>query len=134
MKEITRSLGKETVLGKETNLEGKISFETALRMKGRFSGEVNATGDLTVEETAVVKANVKVNNLELDGSMVGNAHVKYHLDLGEKSSLIGDVTTEVLRMSQGAVLRGRVSMLKDAEAIDIFTTGPEQLKKLIADR
>lgn len=134
MKEITKSLGKETVLGEETQLTGKISFSTALRMKGRFAGEVIATGDLTVEESAVVEANVQVNNLVLDGAMVGNAHVKNHLDLGEKSSLIGDVTTEVLRMSQGAVLRGRVSMLKDAEAIDIFTTGPEQLKKLISER
>lgn len=134
MKEITKSLGKETVLGKETNLVGKISFDTALRMKGRFVGKVIATGDLMVEATAVLEANVHVNNLELDGSMIGNAHVKHHLDLGQHSSLIGDVTTEVLRMSQGAILRGRVSMLKDAEAIDIFTTGPEQLKKLISER
>jgi cytoskeletal protein CcmA (bactofilin family) len=123
-----------SVLGVETDLKGTIKFDQSLIMRGRYQGHIISTGDLTIEHTADVQAEVQANALVLEGSLKGNARIATSLDLGAKASLVGDVQVKSLSLQQGAIFLGHVHMLSDANLLDIFSATPEQIKKIIRDQ
>ena len=123
-----------SVLGVETDLKGTIKFDQSLIMRGRYQGHIISTGDLTIEHTAEVQAEVEAHALILEGSLKGNACIETSLDVGSKAILVGDVQVKSLSLQQGAIFLGHVHMLSDANLLDIFSATPEQIKKIIRDQ
>ncbi|NIZ39998.1 polymer-forming cytoskeletal protein [Entomospira entomophila] len=131
MKEIHYVPKKESVIGASSQVSGKLKFEAGLRIKGSFQGEIVSGGDLIIEQTSQVKANIKVKSLQLQGSLIGNSHIEQGLAIMEQSHIEGDIKTSSLTIAQGASIKGFVSMIEDSDTLDIFSAKPEQLKKLI---
>jgi cytoskeletal protein CcmA (bactofilin family) len=126
--------GRESVLGKETLLKGRLVFHRTLIIKGSFEGEIEADGDIVIEDGATVQAKLEAANAEIWGSLRGDVQVSGRLELGEQGSLVGDVKAQSLRIEQGAYFKGRIDMLKNPEQIDIFSASPEQLKNLVTEK
>ncbi|NIZ47487.1 polymer-forming cytoskeletal protein [Entomospira nematocerorum] len=131
MKEIHYVPKKESVIGASSHITGKLKFETSLRIKGSFQGEIVSGGDLIIEQTSHVKANINVKSLQLHGTLIGNSHIDQGLSILDYSHLEGDVKTSSLTIAQGATVKGFISMIEDSDTLDIFSASPEQLKKLI---
>jgi cytoskeletal protein CcmA (bactofilin family) len=125
---------KETVLGAGTSFKGRMVFHSALVIKGRFDGEIEADGDIVVEENAVVRAKIEAASIEILGLVQGDADVTGKVEIGVTGSLVGDIKASSLRIEQGAFYKGRISMLKNPESIDIFSASPEQIKKLAMEK
>lgn len=121
---------KFTVLGAGTEFKGKMQFRSTLIIQGRYEGRILAEGNLAIEDHATVKADVVAKSLFVTGSLVGNAKIVQQVEVFGTGSLIGDVSASDIHIEKGATFRGRVSMLKDPDSLDIFSASPDQLKKL----
>ncbi len=113
-----KDMGKDVIkafLGDETEFKGVLSFEGTVRIDGLFEGEVITEDNLIIGETATVKAEIKVGAVIVQGYMEGNINASNKIQIASKGKLIGNITTPVLHIEEGAILEGNVSMLKKDE-------------------
>lgn len=103
-------------LGVGTEYRGKLDFVGAVRIDGRFEGEISTEGDLILGRKAVVTGTINVGRLTSCGRISGDVTVKERTVLEKTSVLEGTLSTPVLVMEQGAVLEGGVSMTARSEA------------------
>ncbi|MGZ6034495.1 MAG: bactofilin family protein [Myxococcaceae bacterium] len=61
-----------TVIGPSILINGKLTGDEDLTVRGRVEGELTLTKTLIVEPSGVVKANVTVKNAVVSGVVVGN--------------------------------------------------------------
>lgn len=95
---------------------GQIYIEGDLRVGGIVEGEVEATGDVAIDDLAKVKASVTGRDVSISGSVVGAVTARKRLEVTRSGSLIGDVRVARLTIQDGATFSGKVSMGAAAEA------------------
>src|SRR5258706_13926476 len=64
--------GKETVIAAGLTIDGKIEGSGHVRMGGRFKGDVNVDGDLTIEPGAKITGSVRASTVTIGGELEGN--------------------------------------------------------------
>ncbi|RLB07573.1 MAG: polymer-forming cytoskeletal protein, partial [Deltaproteobacteria bacterium] len=79
-------------LGVETSFEGKLSYNGAVRLDGRFKGEIHSEDILVVGETAKIEGEVHVGTAIIQGEVVGNIIAKEKVELHHPGRVIGDIT------------------------------------------
>jgi len=103
-------------LGNGTRITGTLVFEGPTRVEGHVEGEVTAEDVLTVGEQAVVNARVHGTTIVVLGTITGDVVAKARVEIRAPGRVIGDVTTPVLVVNEGAVLEGRCAMRTAAPA------------------
>ena len=88
----------QAFFGDDTAFSGTLSFEGAVKIDGKFEGEIRTEegGELVVGPTAVVKAEVHVGVLTVQGKMEGNVTVSKKLNISSEGQVIGNVTAPAL--------------------------------------
>jgi cytoskeletal protein CcmA (bactofilin family) len=99
-----------TLLGKGTEFEGKLTFEGTVQIDGKFSGEIFSEGTLILGEGSKVKAEISVDTLIHRGEIVGNVKSKNAIELHSTSRFKGNIMTPSLQVERGAVFDGNCSM------------------------
>src|SRR5690242_16927967 len=70
---------KESLIAADLTIEGKIEGGGSVRIAGRFKGDVNVQGDLTIEMGAKLTGSVRADKVviagELEGDVVGASSV-----------------------------------------------------------
>jgi len=102
----------QTVLSDETHLEGDLSFDSSLCICGKFSGKINAAGNLRIDKGAKVTAEIKAVNLTVQGTLIGDCYVSNKLILIDNAVLHGNIITRSLEMADGIDFEGKCEMLK----------------------
>ncbi len=100
-----------TVLDKETSLVGHLSFHSSVVIKGKFEGTIHATGSLTVEAGAWVKAGIHTRKLVLAGHVIGDCIAEERVELTETGRLEGNLKTRILKIAEGVDFQGKCEML-----------------------
>ena len=107
----------ESVLAAGLTIEGKISGNGHLRLAGRFTGNIDVKGELTIEPGAGIQGEVKADTVLVGGEIRGNVISKSRVDLRESGVLIGDLKAESLTVAAGSKMRGQAEFgWKDGEA------------------
>ncbi len=110
-KEVRMAEGKLTNLMQDVEIKGTIKFGEAMRIDGKFEGELIADkGELTVGKTGSVKANVKVKNAVIEGRVDGNIKASDKVELKQKAQLIGDLQAKILVIEEGVVFVGKCNV------------------------
>lgn len=104
-----------TVLGKDTDLNGELSFKKSLQINGKFDGEIVSGGYLVIGDGAHVKANIKAKTVIINGTVYGNIEASSKLEIQEKGKLFGNIRTAKLRIADGVVFEGKCEMIKSYE-------------------
>ena len=118
-----------TTLGKETNFSGILKFRESLKIDGKFDGEIESPGFLYIENGAVVKANIKVGSVVVGGVVRGNIEASERLEMLATGKVFGNIRTAKLNIADGVVFEGKCEMIKNPEAVNIFSAPVEQIKK-----
>jgi len=102
-------------LGPRDRLIGQLYIEGDLRIGGVIEGEVEATGDVEIDDMAQVKASLAGRDVSINGHVNGAVVARKRLIVGRSGSLIGDVRVARLVIQDGASFSGKVSMGAGAE-------------------
>ena len=102
-------------LGANTEFEGKLSFTGAVRVDGRFKGEIITKGTLIVGELAVIESNVYASHIIVNGEIRGNVTAEKRMEIHASGKVSGNIETPVLVINEGVVFNGNCSMEKPIE-------------------
>ncbi|MBU8976108.1 MULTISPECIES: polymer-forming cytoskeletal protein [unclassified Lysobacter] len=100
--------GKESVIAADLSIEGKINGAGHIRIAGRFKGDVQVDGDLTVEVGAKVNGGVRARKVVIAGELEGNVESAQRVELLEGGVVVGDVKAGVVSIAPGSRMRGQV--------------------------
>jgi len=105
----------DTLIGVHSVITGELSFEGAVRIDGRFEGNIHSSkgGVLIVSEGAQISGDVDVPSLILHGTIEGNVRASESLKLGETGCLNGDLDYSVMTLAEGSAINGRCSRISD---------------------
>lgn len=102
--------GESTIIGPSILINGKLSGDEDLTVRGRVEGELSLTKTLIVEPSGIVKANVQVKNAIISGVVVGNISATESVELTREGRMVGDINSPRVIIVDGASFRGRVDM------------------------
>jgi cytoskeletal protein CcmA (bactofilin family) len=98
------------LLGRGATFVGKLTFEGAVRIDGKFKGEVFSDGTLVVGKGAQVDAELAVGEMIIEGTIVGNIRANRSIEVRSSGCLTGDLSTPTLQIEKGAMFGGRSVM------------------------
>ena len=98
---------KESLIASDLTIEGKIEGSGHVRIAGRFKGDVNVQGDLTIEAGAKLTGGVRAKRVIIAGELEGNIDGAQRVELLEGGVLIGDVKAGALTVAAGSRMRGQ---------------------------
>ena len=99
---------KESLIASDLTIEGKIEGSGHVRIAGRFKGDVNVQGDLTIESGAKLTGAVRARKVVVAGELEGNIEGAAQVELLNGGTLLGDVKAGTLTVAAGARMRGQV--------------------------
>lgn len=99
---------KESLIAADLAIEGKIEGAGHVRIAGRFKGDVNVQGNLTIEAGAKLTGSVRANAVIVAGELEGNIEAASRVELLETGILTGDLKAGSLTVAAGSRMRGQV--------------------------
>ncbi|OHE85839.1 MAG: hypothetical protein A2579_09760 [Lysobacterales bacterium RIFOXYD1_FULL_69_11] len=99
---------KESLIASDLTIEGKIEGTGHVRIAGKFNGDVNVQGNLTIENGAKLTGGVRAHKVIVAGELEGNIESAQKVELLESGALTGDVKAGSLTVATGARMRGQV--------------------------
>jgi len=103
----TRAAEKsESLIAPDIAIEGKIEGAGHVRVAGRFKGDINVHGDLTIDPRANVTGSVRAEKVIIAGELVGNIDAAAHVELTQSGALTGDLKAGTLTVAAGSRMRG----------------------------
>jgi cytoskeletal protein CcmA (bactofilin family) len=100
----------ETIVGSSVKLEGDLAGQGNVNVYGEVSGKIQTKGDVAVEKSAAVKADVEANNITVSGLIEGNVKAQEKLEVTESGKIVGDITAKTLSIAPGANFSGQCNM------------------------
>lgn len=105
--EPTRGRSMESVIAADLTIEGKIEGSGHVRLVGKFKGDVQVEGDLTIEKGAKVTGSVRAGTVIVGGELEGNIESASRVELLESGMINGDVKAGSLTVAAGSRMRGQ---------------------------
>ena len=99
---------KESLIAADLTIEGKIEGAGHVRIAGKFKGDVNVQGDLTIEKGAKLSGGVRAKKVTVAGELEGNIESASRVDLLESGALSGDLKAGSLTVAAGSRIRGHI--------------------------
>jgi len=108
VKEAQRLDMKESVIASDLTIEGKIIGSGHVRIAGRFKGDVQVDGNVTLDTGAHLEGQVKASVVVVGGELLGNIENAKRVELLEGGVISGDVKAGSLTVAAGSRMRGQV--------------------------
>lgn len=100
----------ETTLGNGVVVKGEIQFQRYLRIDGQFEGEtLGGEGKLVVGSTGLVRANIALSEVIIEGRVEGNVTAD-RLELRGEAKVYGSIRARLLSIDEGATISGQVEV------------------------
>ncbi len=101
-----------TVIGADTQISGDMVFVSGLHIDGLVKGSVTGLPDtnstLVVSKGGRIEGDVKVENLILDGIIIGDVFASKRVELAAGAQVTGTVHYQLLEMAMGAQVNGQL--------------------------
>ena len=126
----------DTLIGNSTELRGDVYFKDGLHIDGVVKGNVIARGEnsmLTMSEQGRIEGEVRVQNIVLNGEVLGDVYASEHIELAPAARVTGNVYYNLIEMAMGAEVNGNLVHRVDATPPVQAATVPESDTGLAAD-
>jgi cytoskeletal protein CcmA (bactofilin family) len=109
--------GDFALIGKTVVVKGELSGNEDLYIEGTVEGKIELPGNqVTIGPNGQVKASVKAKGVTVSGKLEGNVNASDRLELRKTAVVLGDVATQRVAIEEGAYIKGKVDIEKDASA------------------
>jgi cytoskeletal protein CcmA (bactofilin family) len=107
--------GEFAHIGKSVVIKGELSGSEDLYVDGNIEGNIELRNhSLTVGPNGTVKANVSAKAVVIQGKLDGAVTASDRVELRKSAAVTGDVTTQRIAIEEGAFLKGKVDIQKEA--------------------
>ena len=108
----------DSLIGENTEVTADIKFTGGLHIDGVVKGNISADADtnsvLSLSDQGMIQGEIHVPYNIIDGTVIGNVYSSEHIELESKSRITGDVYYNLLEISSGAQISGRLVHTPDA--------------------
>lgn len=119
--------GKESLIAADLTIEGKIEGSGHIRIAGKFKGDVNVQGDLTIETGAKLNGGVRAKKVTIAGELEGNIEAASRVELLSSGVIIGDLKAGSLTVAAGSRMRGQADFgWDDSKSIASKSSGGKE--------
>lgn len=107
--------GEYAHIGKSVVIKGELSGSEDLYVDGNVDGKIELRNhSLTVGPNGNVKADVSAKSVVIQGKLEGTVVASDRVELKKSAVVHGDVTTQRIAIEEGAFLKGKVDIQKEA--------------------
>jgi cytoskeletal protein CcmA (bactofilin family) len=99
-----------TVIGAGITIEGEVISEEEVVVQGTIRGKLSAREGVTIEQGALVEADVDGATLSVAGAITGNIAASDRVDLQPGAKVVGNVKAARITIADGAQFKGNVDM------------------------
>ena len=118
-----------TILGENTFFDGELKFSQELDIAGKFSGKIDATGDLHIRKSASCNVDhIAAASIIIEGKVTGNLRAEDRIELRTGCTVHGDVSASAIKIADNVSFEGNVEMVKGKNDADIFLMRGDVLK------
>jgi len=135
-------IGFETVLGRNSVLEGSFRcnanvridgvFSGQLGIDGVFSGQLEITGNMLVGETARITADINARNISIAGTVNGNVNGR-KVQILRTGRVKGDIRATALTTEEGAFIDGKITMIGEEPKPEGVLSSPLESSPIVTD-
>ena len=118
-------------IAKGTVVVGNINAEGDLRIEGKVIGTLVCNSKLVVSSTGYIEGSVDARNANIEGEIKGNVVTRELLQIEKNGKIAGDVYTQKLVVSMGAIFTGTCKMGDAAK--DVLTKTPPRPADMLKD-
>lgn len=106
---------EEKILDVDAAVQGNLTFKDPvnLRINGKFEGNLETKGNLTIGQTAQVIADITGENIIIAGKVRGRIIARERLTLLPTAIIQGEIFPASLNVAEGAIFEGTCKMLQD---------------------
>ena len=103
---------KAAILGTTLDVKARLFGDEDLIIKGKFRGKIDLkSNDLTVENNAVIDAEIKVRNITIRGRVKGNVTASGKVYIEKEGQMVGDIAAARISIVEGAQFMGSMKMI-----------------------
>ena len=108
--------GKElAMIGKSVLIKGDITGGEDLYIDGSIEGTIDLRDNsVTVGPNGTVKASITAKSVVIQGKVDGKVSASDRIDLRKTAVVTGDISTQRIAIEEGAFLKGKVDIEKEA--------------------
>jgi len=115
----------DSLIGQNSEIRGDVIFSGGLHVDGKVIGNVIAVDGedsvLTLSERGVIEGEVKVPNVIVNGTVIGDVHAIAHVELAARARVHGNVYYSLIEMAMGAEVNGNLVHQVDKSVVAIPT-------------
>lgn len=102
----------EAFVGKNSKIEGKLSFQGTVEIDGKVEGEVHSQERIIIGESADINARIEAVEVLVKGSVNGDIIASKKISLTATARVVGNLSGPSIVLEEGAKFDGRCSMTK----------------------
>ncbi|MGA2966290.1 MAG: polymer-forming cytoskeletal protein [Terriglobales bacterium] len=103
------------LIGKSVVIKGELSGSEDLFVDGNVEGKIELRNhSLTVGANGIVKADVSAKSVVIQGKLDGTVTASDRVELRKSAVVTGDLITQRIAIEEGAFLKGKVDIQKEA--------------------
>ncbi|SEO14307.1 protein CcmA, bactofilin family [Amphibacillus marinus] len=96
----------DTVIGKDTVIEGKIKLPSSLRIDGKVLGEIECNGDVYIGKTGSAEPSIKAKHVIVAGEAKGAIYTNQTVHVEASGSVTGDIESSGIIIDEGGLFVG----------------------------
>lgn len=105
----------ETIIGKDTIIEGNIKLPTSLRVEGKVYGNIESDGNVIIGKNGYAEPSIDAKNLIIAGEVKGDFKTKEKIHIYSCGKVSGTITSKGIIIEDGGVFNGN-STIDSSEA------------------
>ena len=108
----------DSLIGQNSEIHGDVVFKGGLHVDGIIKGNVIAEEGsesvITLSERGTIEGEVKVPNVVVNGTVIGDVHALTHIELASEARVHGNVYYSLIEMAMGAEVNGNLVHREDS--------------------
>ena len=121
----------DSLIGQNSEIRGDVVFKGGLHIDGKVKGNVIAEeggGEsiLTLSDRGMIEGEVKVPNIVVNGTIIGDVHAMTHIEVANKARVHGNIYYSLIEMAMGAEVNGTLVHKSDKSVVELKTREESQ--------
>ncbi len=100
----------QTLIGKGSEFDGKLTFEGQVHIEGKFNGQINTRDTLIIGQSAKVTAEISAGTVVIHGQVEGNIKAAALIEIHATGRVKGNLESPALSIQKGATFEGTSKM------------------------